>query len=104
MLVCENCGAVFEEEMVGKGYEEEKDRCPNCGDWGIREAKKCHGCGEWCRDDLCDNCKKHFKDAVRGFINMYCKELNMSFGDVTDLIEDCLEYGYTVTIPRENIE
>lgn len=101
MLACKNCGAVFEEPI--KGYEEEKDCCPNCGDWDITEAVRCRGCGEWSAEDLCEDCKKNFKDAVRGFINMYVDALGMSYEDVTDLIEDCLEYGYTVTIKSESI-
>lgn len=91
MLICENCGAVFEEPI--KGFEEEKDSCPNCGDWGIREAKKCIVCGEPCLDDLCENCLGMFKEAVEGFIDMYSKELGLPKDRIIDLIEDNLVYG-----------
>jgi len=88
MFICENCGAVFEEPI--KGYEEEKDRCPNCGDWGFREAKKCIVCGEPCLEDLCDSCATDFALAVDGFIRMYAEELGLPRSKVADMIEDCL--------------
>ena len=102
MYICNECGATFETPV--RGYEEEKDSCPKCRSWGFTEAVRCHGCGEWDSEKLCRNCKKNFKDAVRGFVDMYCKELNMRVDEVQDLIEDSLSYGYTVTVKAERIE
>lgn len=88
MFICENCGAVFEEPI--KGFEEEKDRCPNCGDWGFTEAKKCRVCGEPSIDDLCEHCEDQIKEAFDGFVDMYSEELGITRQYIIDIIESCL--------------
>jgi len=88
MFICENCGAVFEEPI--KGYEEEKDSCPNCGDWGFKEAKKCIACGEPSLDELCEDCVNLIKQAFNGLIDLYAKDLNVSRSIIEDIVEGCL--------------
>lgn len=86
MLICENCGAIFEEPV--KGFEEEKDSCPCCGDWGFKTAVKCKVCGEPSVNGLCDDCIEEFDRALDGFIRLYAKTLGLREDEVIELIED----------------
>lgn len=88
MYICKNCGAVFEEPI--KGFEEEKDSCPICGDWDFVEAKKCRACGEPCTDDLCKDCEDQIKEAFYGFVDMYAEEIGITRRYITEIIESCL--------------
>ncbi len=54
MLICKDCGAVFEEARItyethdyGEGTAaEEFHYCPVCGESGFEEAHQCTRCGE----------------------------------------------------------
>ena len=72
MLICVECGAVFEQPqhvIERHGLDtppyEEYDACPNCGGSNLHEARRCDVCGNWitggyvltidgCR--ICDDC------------------------------------------------
>ena len=67
MLVCTNCGSVYEEEEVRrKRYDEELHytevyyKCHHCGDDELVEATECEICGEYFYDEeglgICEEC------------------------------------------------
>lgn len=67
MLICEQCGEVFEQAKVivelhpyGNGVaEEEWYVCPRCEGSRITEAQLCNHCGEYfseLEDGLCEDC------------------------------------------------
>lgn len=35
LIRCDDCGAIFGQSDIVRGYEEEKDSCPNCGSWAL---------------------------------------------------------------------
>lgn len=90
MFICEDCKATF--DIPNKGYGIEKDSCPNCGSWGIREAKTCRICGEPSINEICEGCKEEFKLAVEWFIDMFEKTLGLPRDEIVDMIEDNLTY------------
>ena len=57
MLVCKECGEIFQEEDAGEliytenlgefSRRETWMTCPNCGSDDITDAEKCECCGEW---------------------------------------------------------
>ena len=101
MFICESCLAMF--DIPNIGTDEEPNSCPNCGSWDYARAKKCKACGEYTLFELCEGCKGRFAQAVRGFINLYAKELGISRDDVIDLIEENLDYEPTYTVTAEGI-
>lgn len=89
MLKCEDCGAEFDKPF--RGTDEEKDSCPNCGSWAIREAEICQCCGEhYIRYYLpiCNNCRDQFHKAVDMLIGEYTNVLKMDVDGVEDLLQD----------------
>ena len=61
MLVCTNCGRVFEDDIAKKRLNgEEYYRCPHCHDDELVEATKCKICGEYFYDEdnigVCEEC------------------------------------------------
>ena len=66
MLICNNCGEVFDEPKIERethGLDcppyEAIAVCPHCEDTDICEAKKCERCGEYFAEldeGLCDVC------------------------------------------------
>lgn len=81
MLICNNCGCVFDEDEAR--VEQDKDyvnnglgmecvrcdnilHCPNCDSQDIEEAKECPVCGEYFYPDsmydVCNNCIDNAKD------------------------------------------
>lgn len=77
MMICEDCGAVFE-EVVEKRYVqrngEELDpptyHCPECGSEYYVEAEKCCVCGEThpigeMDGDVCDDCIEKIAEKVK---------------------------------------
>ena len=68
MMICENCGEIFDEpEMIGQQravYSEldvtapEVYCCPACKSEDIFEAHECAVCGSLSADEICSECKK----------------------------------------------
>lgn len=66
MLICENCGEVFDESALKTDYEPHGEPigvCPMCGSSFLKEAKFCRECHEQYDEDdltcgLCDDCIK----------------------------------------------
>lgn len=93
MLICLECGAIFEEEQLVGGKkvfagseteppEYEERVCPECGSDWWEEAAKCAVCGKYYNgkdgDDICPDCQA----AVVDTIDKLAEEL--SAGDVAD--------------------
>lgn len=78
-MICNNCGAAFDEPQVlsepageyfGTPVHVEISICPVCGSDDIEESGKCPICGEAMKktDDYCSGCVDWIQCAVHRFI------------------------------------
>lgn len=79
MIICNECGAVFDEpkgvfnkvgELPTDGHYESV--CPECGGDDIEDAERCHGCDEYkakstLNDGFCNECGAEVEKKAREF-------------------------------------
>jgi predicted Zn-ribbon and HTH transcriptional regulator len=124
MLVCRECGYVFEEEEASNWVEEHGEEncgCPRCkGEF--EEAARCKICGEWFLDngidEVCEECKEQnltYSNALKvGDKEKQTVEINgflasvYSISEINDIIQRSYEtrlsaiYGLSSFINKTN--
>lgn len=76
MLICYNCGELFDEweiKLEPEPHGEMRGHCPNCGDDQFGEAEECTRCGHHyppsrMAGSYCEECRDDLLDRVRGAI------------------------------------
>lgn len=82
MMICEDCGAVFEDSAVierrhinrvGEENEPPDYLCPNCHSGETASAEKCNICGEWhgyyeVYDGVCNECAEKLEEKIKDIV------------------------------------
>jgi predicted Zn-ribbon and HTH transcriptional regulator len=120
MLVCRECGYVFEEEEASNWVEEHGEEncgCPRCkGEF--EEAARCKICGEWFLDngidEVCEECKEQnltYSNALKvGDKEKQTVEINgfmasvYSISEINDILQRDYERAHKTVLSSMNID
>ena len=120
MLVCRECGYVFEEEEASNWVEEHGEEncgCPRCkGEF--EEATRCKICGEWFLDngidEVCEECKEQnltYSNALKvGDEEKQTVEINgflasvYSISEINDILQRDYERAHKTVLSSTNID
>jgi predicted Zn-ribbon and HTH transcriptional regulator len=120
MLVCRECGYVFEEEEASNWVEEHGEGncgCPRCkGEF--EEAARCKICGEWFLDngidEVCEECKEQnltYSNALKvGDKEKQTVEINgfmasvYSISEINDILQRDYERAHKTVLSSMNID
>lgn len=92
MLICENCGRIFDDTELDYKHTEEYGRisvCPYCGSEEISGAKTCNCCGLWVTDEefeegLCTSCASKTMKLFRELLIRNFSDEQIDFLSHTD--------------------
>lgn len=120
MLVCRECGYVFEEEEASNWVEEHGEEncgCPRCkGEF--EEATRCKICGDWFLDNgvggVCEECKERnltYSNALKvGDKEKQTVEINgflasvYSISEINDILQRDYERAHKTVLSSMNID